>query len=302
MYKIFAVRFPTMQLQNVTKLIFAAHHSYLVASPSPERGGVFLVSSQNNLKTTIVSAALTNVHGALCYSDLTLKQLAVIRSQISDGVIHTLGFSEFEKLYARNASVASNLEGVIKAMVAEGFGHFAFEDKRLSVPLARCFVVASVLDTLYRLRGSAWLDNGFLRRFLCIKYSLSPRSKTMVMDAIHLGRRVEMPGSMVAPSSAINYDVSNRESRQLQAILKDDYPTISLTLLQKSLCVLKWHYRTFRNGREPTPMETLEDLSDGLGQNDWGVMEIEEAKPVKKKKRHAKKINPEPEPSTIATV
>src|SRR5271169_5316059 len=125
-----------MQLQSVTKLIFAAHHSYLVSSPSKERGGVFLVSSQNNLKTTIVGSALTNVHGALCYSDLTLKQLAVIRSQISDGVIHTLGFSEFEKLYARNPNVASNLEGVIKAMVAEGFGHFAFEDKRLSVPLA----------------------------------------------------------------------------------------------------------------------------------------------------------------------
>jgi hypothetical protein len=278
-----------MQLQNVTKLIFAAHHSYLVASPSPERGGVFLVSSQNNLKTTIVSAALANVHGALCYSDLTLKQLAVIRSQISDGVIHTLGFYEFEKLYARNPSVASNLEGVIKAMVAEGFGHFAFEDKRLSVPTARCFVLASVLDTLYRARGSDWLNNGFLRRFLCIKYSLSQKAKTMVMDAIHLGRRVEMPGSMVAPSSAINYDVTNKESHQLQAILKDDYPTISLTLLQKSLCVLKWHNRAHHDRHGPTPMEILQNL-DGLGGSDWGIMEIEEAKLVKKrkKKRHAK--------------
>jgi len=98
-----------MQLDNVCKLIYAGHYSYLVDSPARERGGIFLISGANNLKSSIVEASLLNVKGALCYSDLTLKQLAVIRSEISSGMYHTLGFSELEKLYARNSSVASNL-------------------------------------------------------------------------------------------------------------------------------------------------------------------------------------------------
>lgn len=265
-----------MKLDNVCKLIYAGHYSYLVDSPASERGGIFLVSGPNNLKSSIVETSLANVKGTLCYSDLTLKQLAAIRSEISAGMHHTLGFSELEKLYARNPAVAANLEGVIKAMVAEGFSHFAFEDKRLSIPKARCFVLASVLENLFRLRGSAWLDNGFLRRFLCIKYSLSLKARTMVMDAIHIGERVELPGNMVGPTSTIRYDCSRQESMLLQDALAEDYPTISLTLLQKSLCVLKWHYRGVKNKRhEPTPMERIQDVSEGFKPQSWGVMDIE---------------------------
>lgn len=264
-----------MQLENVCKVIFAGHYSYLVDSPASERGGIFLISGPNNLKSTIVESVLQNVKGALCYSDLTLKQLAVIRSEISVGMHHTLGFSELEKLYARNPSVASNLEGVIKAMVAEGFSHFAFEDKRIMVPKARCFVLASVLDSLFRLRGGAWMDNGFLRRFLCIKYTLSVKSRLAVMKAIHLGERVELPGSMVAPINTIRYEVSEDESKQLQDILNEEYPTIPLTLLQKALCVLKWRHKNLKSRRkEYTPMEILQDIKEAVGPQSWGEMEL----------------------------
>src|SRR5271155_143128 len=262
-----------MQVENVCKLIFAAHHAYLVDSPAPERGGIFLVSGQNNLKSAIVEACLANVKGALVYSDLTLKQLAVIRSEISVGTYHTLGFPELEKLYARNAGVASNLEGVIKAMVAEGFSHFAFEDKRLMVPKARCFVLASVLESLFRIRGPAWMDNGFLRRFLCIKYTLSMKSRVTVMDAIHIGERVELPGSMIVPTSTIKWDVSKMESKMLQDCLGEDYPTIPLTLLQKALCVLKWRAR-HSNHNKFTPMEIIQDCGEGFRPQSWGTMEL----------------------------
>jgi hypothetical protein len=264
-----------MKLENVCKVIYAAHYSYLVDSPASERGGIFLISGANNLKSSIVEASLMNVKGALCYSDLTLKQLAVIRSEISAGMYHTLGFSELEKLYARNTQVASNLEGVIKAMVAEGFSHFAFEDKRLCIPKARCFVLASVLESLFRMRGSAWMDNGFLRRFLCIKYTLSPTAKFAVMDAIHLGERIELPGSMIGPTSTIRYEVSKTESMKLLDFLGEEYPTISLTLLQKCLCVLKWHYRQLKVKRgEPTPMERIQDIETAIKPQSWGVMDL----------------------------
>lgn len=260
-------------MENVCKLIFAGHHSYLVDSPALERGGIFLVSGQNNLKSAIVEASLANVKGALVYSDLTLKQLAVIRSEISVGTYHTLGFPELEKLYARNPTVASNLEGVLKAMVAEGFSHFAFEDKRLMVPKARCFVVASVLESLFRLRGPAWMDNGFLRRFLCIKYSLSVQSRITVMDAIHLGERVELPGTMIVPSNTIKYEVTKSESKAIQQYLAEDYPTIPLTLLQKCLCVLKWRHKQ-TNHNKFTPMEIIQDCSEGFRSQSWGTLEL----------------------------
>ena len=264
-----------MKLDNVCKLIYSAHYSYLVDSPASERGGIFLVSGANNLKSSIVEASLHNVKGALGYSDLTLKQLAAIRSEIAAGMHHTLGFYEFEKLYARNPAVASNLEGVIKAMVAEGFSHFAFEDKRLCVPKARCFVLASVLDSLFRIRGTAWIDNGFLRRFLCIKYTLSQRAKLIVMDAIHIGERVEFPGTMVGPSSTVKYEVTRAESIQLQDIIGDEYPTISLTLLQKCLSVLKWRHRNLKSRRgELTPMEIIQDVGESVKPQSWGVMEL----------------------------
>lgn len=256
-----------MQIESLLRFTCALQYTYLVDSPFKQRGGFLLVAAPGNMKSTIVEASVRPFPNALAYSDLTLKQLAVLRSPIANGLYQTLGFLELEKLYARQPAVAMNLEGVIKAMVEEGFSHFAFEDKRCWVPVARCYVIASVLDNLYRFHFARWQDNGFLRRFLVFKYNLSMSAKAKVRNAIHEGELIEMPSMFPIPSTPIKFEVTKEESRQVEIILgSDDMSFTPLNLSRKALAVLKWVHKQNRNGRKKqTPMECLEDLRDGLG-------------------------------------
>lgn len=256
-----------MLISSLLRFTCALQYTYLVDSPFKQRGGFLLIAGPGNMKSTIVEHSVKPFSNALAYSDLTLKQLAVLRSPIANGLYHTLGFIELEKLYARNMSVALNLEGVIKAMVEEGFSHFAFEDKRCWVPVARCYVIASVLDSLYRLNFARWQDNGFLRRFLIFKYNLSMDAKRKVREAIHEGQLIEMPPMFPIPSTPIHFEITKDESKHLEMILgTDDMSFTPLNLTRKALVVLKWVHRQNRNGRKKqTPMECIEDLKDGLG-------------------------------------
>jgi len=242
----------------------AGHYTYMVDSPFEQRGGVLLVAGPQSLKSTIVKCTLQNLPNVLVYSDLTLKQLAVIRTQMANGAYHTLGFLELEKIYARQPSVAMNFEGVLKAMVEEGFAHFAFEDQRIWVPTARCHVLASVLDTLYQLHGGRWISNGFLRRFITLKYRLSQASRLKMMNAIHENELIPLPPGFLVPTNAIPMQVSPDESRHLQNILRDD-STTPLNLMRKILTILKWHHRNNGRRKEPTPMEVIQDLADAIG-------------------------------------
>jgi|SRR5271166_2212645 len=263
-----------MQIENLFRLTSAAHYSHMVESPFKQRGGILLVADQGNMKSTIVERSLRPFPDALVYSDLTLKQLAVIRNQIANGVYNTLGFLELEKIYARQLSVALNFEGILKAMVEEGFQHFAFEDQRCWVPTARCFVLASVLHSLYRFHFGRWQDNGFLRRFLVFKYTLSRHAKDKMRDAIHEGDLVPFPPMVAFPSTFLKMDCTPDESRKLESFfLVDDSLYTPLNLLRKCLTILKWRHKIEKKKKAPTPMEILEDLRDGIGTN-GGTLEI----------------------------
>jgi hypothetical protein len=229
------------------------------------------------LKSNILEWSLEPVkgNGALIYSDLTLKQLAVIRSEISAGKHHTLGFPELEKLYARNPQVASNLEGVLKAMVAEGFSHFAFEDQRLAVQKARCFVLAAVLESVYRSRGSAWQENGFLRRFVCIKYTLSSKARAVLNEMVLEGERLPFPPILFLPTSLIKDETTRDEAKKLQTILGDDEAYLQLNLMRKILVVMKWHHKQANERRKRlTPMECIEDVSEAIKPQGWGILDV----------------------------
>jgi hypothetical protein len=263
-----------LKIQSVMWFCAAAHYSYLVESPFTQRGGVLLVAGPGSLKSTIVKTVIESTGHSIGYSDLTLKQLAVIRNQIANGTYHTLGFYELEKIYARQFSVAANFEGVIKAMVEEGFAHFAFEDQRCWVPTARCFVIASVLDNLYRLKFPDWTDNGFLRRFICIKYSLSQASKEKIRNATNSNELIEFPPIPIIPSTKMQMDVTKEEAKKLHDILggiDDGYTPYNLT--RKALTVLKWYRRQNGNKRGLTPLEIIEDLKDAISRK-GGILDL----------------------------
>jgi hypothetical protein len=266
-----------LKVESLLRFNSAAHFSYLVESPYKQRGGILLVAGPGNLKSTIVEHSLKPYPDALRYSDLTLKQLAVVRSQIYSGVYNTLGFLELEKIYARQMSVAMNFEGVVKAMVEEGFSHFAFEDQRMWVPTVRCFVLASVLDNLYRFHFPRWIENGFIRRFIVFKYTLSRESKIKMKQALHEGELVPFPSSFGFPSTMLKEDVTREESQQLEILLgADDALSTPLNLMRKCLTILKWRDKLDRKRKTKTsftPLESIQDLKDGIGPS-GGILEL----------------------------
>lgn len=264
-----------MRIESLMKLGTCGHFSYLVESPYSQRGGILLVAGPGNLKSTIVQKTLAGFSNQLTYGDLTVKQLAVVRNQISNGIYHTLGFTELEKIYARNISVALNFEGAIKAMVEEGFAHFAFEDQRCWVPTARCFVYASVLDSLYRYHFPRWIENGFLRRFIVFKYQLSREAKEKLRKAAEEGQLVPLPPILNFPSTTLKMDVTREESKTLSEMFSaEDNGYTPYNLCRKILTLLKWYYKQEpRSKRKLTPLETILDLKEGIGTM-GGVLEL----------------------------
>lgn len=275
-----------MQIESVFKFLAAAHHSHLVNSNAQERGGVFLLSGPGNMKSTIVKNAIGSLSGTLVYSDLTLKQLAVVRNEIAAGSYQTLAFLEVEKLYARNLSVAMNLEGVIKALVEEGFAHFAFEDKRMWVPTARCLVVGSLLQSVYNANFSRWVENGFLRRFILLKYSLSRETREAMNQEGDEGRKLPFPPHRHIPTGTIQMNVSREESRFLRELLGSGIGDTPLNLMRKILSVLKHNYA--QGDKSQKPLEIMEDLRDCI-QGSEGVLIVPAQKKTKRLTKRRKK-------------
>jgi len=265
-----------VKIENLVKFMVASHYTYHVESPYRQRGGVLLVSGPGSMKSTIVRTVIDSVTHALGYSDLTLKQLAVIRNQIASGTYHTLGFYELEKLYARQASVSANLEGVMKAMVEEGFSHFAFEDQRIWVPNARCFVIASVLQNLYEQKSGNWNDNGFARRFIWIKYLLSVKAKEKMRQARSENALVPMPPMFArSPAALLQMDVTREEGIRLEQIIDMESGETPVNLLRKTLTILKWYRKHNGNHRgDATPMEVIEDLRQAIKPRSNGELEL----------------------------
>ena len=262
-----------MKLASLFEFITAAHQSVEVHSPFEQRGGIMVIAGPESLKTAIVKTALRQMPRALCFSDLTLKQLVVLRDGIGDGKFSTLGFTELEKLYERQASVADNVEGVLKAMTEEGFSHAAFEDKRIWVPNARALVVAAVLRSLYQLRYPRWELNGFCRRFIQFRYIL--RDKQKIIDAIRHDRLIQFPALFpIMPPSPLPMNVTRGENAIIESLGPQMQTSTPLVITRKVLTVLKWRYNKLRNGRgKIKPLEVLEDLHDGLD-IDGGRLEL----------------------------
>jgi hypothetical protein len=249
-----------MKLESVLQFCYAAHWSIDVRTPFTTRSGILLIAQPDCLKTTIVTSTLNNTPKALCYSDLTLQQLVKLRAVIAGSTCTTLGFFELEKLYARNADTASNVEGVIKAMVEEGFSHAAFEDKRVWVPTARCLVIAATLQSLYSKRFASWEESGFLRRFVQIKYSLHDRSKlhrAQKNNQLFQFPKVNYPG----PRTSLPMSVTSAEHEFLLELGPQMASGTRMLLMRRVLTILKWKHGSKK------ALAILNDMSDALSED-----------------------------------
>jgi hypothetical protein len=264
-----------MKILNLYRILSAAHLTWCIQNVPEafsQRGGIMLVGPPEQLKSTFVGA-LGNYGDCLKLSDLNMKQVtAYIRDELASGKYRTLALTSYEKLYKRNLDTSSNLEGVIMALMEEGFGRSATEDSRMFVRTAKCMVVGALVLDEYRRLYSGWLSSGFARRWLWVHFQLA--NPNLLLDAIVDWKPVSAGNGMpVLPYGQIPWIVEQDELRELRKFLNDQPgKTTPLILLSKIYCVLKWHYRESKvKSYDVVAWSVIEDFAESLRVHSGGA-------------------------------
>jgi len=262
----------TVPVETFLEVVCAVHLASYVRGAFPERGGLMVAGPPGVLKSALLDVLDKTYPDALKLSDVNMPTLIALRDQLSTDTIRTLLIPDLAKLYERDPRTASNLEGTLRALVAEGYTAAAFEDSRVSRFTARACVVAALTPKLWSDKFAAWEDSGFSRRFLWALVRLKdPRVLDRAVErwrplALRLGRHVALP----ALDRGIPNLVSPRSRRTLKALLKYQPGGMHATqfaLLAKVLAVLTWHYRQTRRRGQPAEraLDTLRVFAPCLG-------------------------------------
>jgi hypothetical protein len=233
-----------------------------------------LVSPPGSLKSYMIDQSYKGYPDTLVISDTNVQQIQSLRDDFQHGRYSTLAFTAYEKIYARHASTASNIEAHLMALVEEGFSRMSFEDPRTPMVKARALVVGGMPPAVFARHFREWMESGFNRRFLWVVFSVA--NPWRIKDAIREWRLIDI--ETYVPKIPINheipYSVTEQESRQLEIWLKDQRGDATpYVLLKKILCVLKWRHR-----KNPArPMQIIRDLSPCLSKN-GGEMILPEPK------------------------
>ena len=279
-----------MFAQDLIEVLCAAHLSYMVESPFPERGGIMLVGAPGVLKSTFLEELDKQYPDAISLTDLNVKSLTRFRDQISSGIYNTLIFPELAKLYERRDETAANLEGSLRAMVAEGFQAASFEDARVSRLRARAMVFGAVTPAIRDRRFESWEESGFNRRFLwCLLRLADPR---ILDSAIHEWQRLDFRVNRVPqipPLKKMIPNLTTKEERERCRVMVKYQPGGSATqqaqLMVKILAVLKWWYRESGAGRDA--MAVMESFGESLGR-EGAELELKPLSESKIKRNRAK--------------
>lgn len=250
-------------MSTVVEILSAAHLSYYVRSAEPARGGIMFVAPPASLKTALVELVDQYPNAALI-SDLTVKSGARLRESLISGKIITLAFTDFGKVYQRGKDGASNIQGFLQGLTAEGFRGMNWEDREMTIRPARALVLGCMTTSFYAQKFSEWKDAGFARRFLWSCFSLY--DSRAILEALIRNTRLQFSRngfSLRVPTNreGIPYSASEQEARQIERLLRFQIgPEIGLTTMCKMLSALKW-----KHPNEPElPMAILKDFAESL--------------------------------------
>ena len=220
----------------------------------------------------MVSAVASHYPDTLQLSDLNVKSLVgEILPLIRARAVKTLILPELEKIYERNPMTASNLEGHLQALVAEGFHAASFQKQQLARLEARCVVIGAMTDDVRDRHAQAWQDTGFSRRFLWPLFTLSDRSTAILRQSVIREKLLNF-GEMRYPPMPISGTIQNattEKEREAVERLLNDQPgphTAQHHMLVRTLAVLKWWYRELGYA-DKEALYTLQRFGVLLGRN-----------------------------------
>jgi len=252
-----------LQVKSLIEFIDAAVDTKYVHSPLDDAGGIMLVGYPGSFKTTIVKNAVDHHSDALMVSDMNVQQWIKLRDDFITGRYSTLAFTDFEKIYQRHQSTASHIEGIVKGLVAEGYGTPPSGDQRMPVSEARALVIGAMTSSCMEKRYQAWQEDGFLRRFLWLVVSV--KNINEVNAAIRRWEKIDFGKLAVTlrpANKTIPMNLSNEREEQLQSMMREQagFNGTGYLLLKKVTAVLEWKY----SGENGKVSELLNDIAPAL--------------------------------------
>jgi hypothetical protein len=255
-----------LQASSLIEFLDAAVDTKFVQGPYEERGGIMLVAYPGSLKSTILRAGMQHHPDAMVVSDLNVQQWLKIREDFVTGRFSALGFTDFEKLYQRHSSTASHIEGIVKGLVAEGYGVGPSGDTRMPVIPAYALVCGAMTNSCLEAHYDEWSKSGFLRRFIWVVFSV--KNQNRIAEAIRQWEKIDLGKISVRPANRqIQVNITAERTRQMERMMREQsgFNGPGYVLLKKIVAVLEWKYGS--NGGPKRVTAILEDLAPGFSKN-----------------------------------
>ncbi len=204
-----------------------------------------LAAPPGQLKTTAVEY-LDFFPKTKLISNITVKALNALRQDFLSGEIQTMGFPDYDMIYKRQASTASQVEGTLMSLTGEGFRNPAFSDQRVNVMKARCTIIGGVTIKCYEDKISEWIDSGFARRFLWARYTV--KNPEQLEEAIIKWKRHALDSDFVMripQNASIPHCLSNDQAKAVLYQLRFQHDRkLPFILSQRIISVLCWKHGT----------------------------------------------------------
>jgi hypothetical protein len=262
-----------MKPSTLIEVIDAAHLSHYVTGDFIQRGGMMLVGPPETLRTTVIQLALKPHPDALLVSDVNMNSLTGLKEGFTSGRYSTLGFLDYQKIYERHHSTASNVEGTLRQLMEEGFTRNPHEDPTMASTVARSFVVAAVTESFYSRHNKDWRDNGYLRRWLICLLHIDARNKAKITHAIERWKKLEFDGILRrSPVNSISCDLTKQENEYCKFLIREQpSQTTPFALMKKIFTILKWKYKNFNDVKR-----ILDDFAPCLTNSGGASLELNE--------------------------
>jgi hypothetical protein len=209
---------------------------------SSERGGLMFAAPPGQLKTTAIEY-LDNFPKTKLISNITVKALNALRQDFLSEEIMTMAFPDYDMIYKRHGSTASQIEGTLMSLMGEGFRNPAFSDQRVNVLKARCTIVGGVTIKCYEDKISEWIDSGFARRFLWSRYTVA--NPELLEESIAKWKRHQLDGefTMKVPNGVIPHLITETQAKRVLWQLRFQHDRkLPFIIAQKIIAVLCWKH------------------------------------------------------------